>query len=331
MNASFESAPAADFSPPEPTVDPDAIRHFVLIAKGKAEWEQTVDAMEEPVALQDGVSVRRGNRALALAGGVTVQQLPGKSCHELLAGRATPCPGCPLAATTPVDRPQRCEVETADGRTLEVSLSPLVGTHQGLVARHRDVTSERSTLARLREHERLASVGRLAAGAAHEINNPLSFLIANLSSLGRDVDRIGLLVTSFGQVLSLLSAGDRDQALRLLGRFQGAPQVKALEALAQDGPQRVSEALEGAQRVAGIVRALRRLAADRTSEPTPLELKDSVDRALGRLRGELALERLTVEWDGPPPALPIDGQPQALDEAIYHVLHNALDHPPAGT
>jgi two-component system, NtrC family, sensor kinase len=322
--------------PEEGAGAPDAERakgevdRFVQIARGKVEWEQTVDAIDDPIALQDGYVVRRANRALAQLGGVAVRSLPGRTCHALLAGRETPCPGCPLLAAETEPRDARGEIVTDEGRRFEVSVFPLLGSKDGWVVRHRDVTLERATLAALQEQERMAAVGRLAAGAAHEINNPLSFLISNMTSLGRDIERLDVLSRSLRRVLELADAGGQKPALDALARFRGSPHFEALELLGQDGPDRISEALHGAQRVANIVRALRSLATERVGESCPLDATDSVDRALRRIGEEgNKLEKHPVDWRDRRP-LPVLGQPPSLDEAVYQIVKNAFQFSPPG-
>ncbi|MEW5853023.1 MAG: ATP-binding protein [Myxococcota bacterium] len=78
-----------------------------------------------------------------------------------------------------------------DGMFLSVTARPLLRGHRpsGGVAVFRDVTDERARNSQLIESERLASVGTLAAGVAHEINNPLSAVIANLDIGIEDLQR----------------------------------------------------------------------------------------------------------------------------------------------
>ncbi len=318
-------APAGAGGPAPPAVSETALLQAVL--RAKTEWEQTVDAIDDPISLQDGFVIRRGNRALALLGNLPLQQLPGRRCHELIAGSATPCAGCPIASDPPPTAAAKADV-AAGGRTYEVSVFPFAGSGNGWIVRHRDVTFDRAAAAALKAQERMAAVGRLAAGAAHEINNPLSFLIANLSSLGHDIERLEILVRGLDRVLVLLRDGAEQGAIELLSRFRAAPQLEALRLLAADGPERVAEALVGAQRVAGIVRALRSLATERTGEPMVVDATDSLERAVGRLREESA-EPHPVEWNERHP-LPIFGHPQGLDEAFYQVVRNATQFSPTG-
>jgi PAS domain S-box-containing protein len=89
-------------------------------------------------------------------------------------------------------RPYRGEVELqlgASTRHAEVSAVPdvLPGVHLGAI---RDLTEQRQMQARLALSDRMASVGTLAAGVAHELNNPLAYVAANLSWLAESLEEV---------------------------------------------------------------------------------------------------------------------------------------------
>ncbi|MBK7864766.1 MAG: GAF domain-containing protein [Archangiaceae bacterium] len=69
------------------------------IARAKEEWERTFDAIRDPISLQEGYVIKRANLEYARRAGMRIQDIVGKKCHEVLAGRKEPCVGCPLQST----------------------------------------------------------------------------------------------------------------------------------------------------------------------------------------------------------------------------------------
>jgi signal transduction histidine kinase len=280
------------------------------IAEGKREWERTFDAIDEPIALQDGFTLRRVNLAYARRVGLPVQQVPGKTCHSLLAGRDSPCPGCPLLAGS---SQLTAEVEFPGETVFALSGFWMDGPGPGrpVVVHYRNVTGEKQLERKLAESERLAALGQLASGAAHEINNPLGFVISNLRSLGAHLEELS------GAAGNLEAAAQvRPEELpRALARVD----LEEMRTQLSEGLEMVSESLEGATRVADIVRGLRELSRLQVESAELTAVDVSVGRALRAEFGESAGRvRLELQARGRARVSPLH-----LDQALGHVLRNA--------
>jgi two-component system, NtrC family, sensor kinase len=120
--------------------------------------------------------------------------LVGRRCYEALFHRDDPCIGCRIAESlfqaVSTTRHWRQWEDESDPQEWEISTYPIHDesgqAHQAIVL-EQDVTERRRLEANLAQSEKLAAVGQLAAGVAHEINNPLTAVIANAQILQRSL------------------------------------------------------------------------------------------------------------------------------------------------
>jgi len=120
--------------------------------------------------------------------------LVGRKCYQALFNRESPCQMCLIQDTLLTGRyTQRIANYTdEDEQTTEweVSTFPILSSNnpaEQVIVVEADVTEKRRMEANLIQSEKLASVGQLAAGLAHEINNPLTAIIANAQLLRLDL------------------------------------------------------------------------------------------------------------------------------------------------
>jgi signal transduction histidine kinase len=185
--------------------------------------------------------------------------------------------------------------------------------------------------AMLTQSERLASIGLLSAGVAHEINNPLAYVGNNLAVLERDLKGVQAMLAAYEAAHDRLAAV-APETLR---------QVTALSdeidwPYVRDNLERLlARTRDGVHRVATIVQNLRGLA--RTAPPTMEEaqLPELVDTALEMLQGRLRRRGIAVEVDygaEPPRLVCVAAQ---ISQVLLNLLVNAIQaiesaRPPEG-
>jgi len=153
----------------------EAIKHAA------EEWRETFDSISDAISIHDkDFRILRANKAFADIFHKKPSQVLGKHCYELHKGEK-PISGCPHKQTLATKEPAVAEFyESNLGKYLHESTSPIFneqGEVVGTVHITRDITEQKQQNERLMMADRLASIGELAAGTAHELNNPLTSVI----------------------------------------------------------------------------------------------------------------------------------------------------------
>ena len=171
---------------------------------------------------------------------------------------------------------------------VSAELSSRAGTR---VLTLRDVTERRQAELRASAGDRLASVGRLAAGMAHEINNPLTYVMLNLEMLREDVDE--------------------------LPPHSGSTQIAGLR-------QKLDDALTGANRVAEIIQQLRLYAHQREDATVSGSVSEAVHLATQLASFALA-DSISVEVDVPADLPPVAMGVGQLSQVVLNLCVNGGD------
>jgi two-component system cell cycle sensor histidine kinase/response regulator CckA len=300
------------------------LRSAVEIALFKHEMEVRQKVREQWFsttlrAIGDAVMAVDGEGRVKFANPVA-ERLLGSSSEELL-GRTLPDVFHPIDERTrePIALPSPKEV--ADGKStpliegaalvspsgehpIEDSLSPIIDDHGkllGAVMVFRDVSEARQLRARAALSDRLTSLGTLAAGVAHEINNPLTYVLGNASVVARELDRMRQAVQERRQ-----SAG-------------------ALLEMVAERSHAMTEALleiqDGAERIRGIVIDLRAFSRPETAE-RPGDVRSALDWALRVTETEIvARAKLVTKLESLPR---VRGNGTHLGQVFVNLLLNAV-------
>ena len=167
-------------------------RFFDLVRRAKEEWETAFDAMSEGLAVVDEAGrITRANRALAALLSRDIAEVQAYELSPALLDQ-------PAALQELMDVARRGErtvplvARSRVGRAVRINAArmPPVGAASHLVVLVEDVTEQQTMESQLIQSEKLAAVGQLVSGVAHELNNPLTS-IAGLSEFLLEQKELG--------------------------------------------------------------------------------------------------------------------------------------------
>ncbi len=254
------------------------------------------------IATAGGEIVDHNAAAARLLGGAPTGASMAQVLSELAAPERRDSVREALAAAEELCDPVSVQLECRDDRHLEVSIRSIraeahgePGEALGQVAVLRDRSEERRYVEAAMRTQKLETVGTLAAGIAHEVNNPLAFVRANLGEIARMSESV--------------------DAWRRRGGSALADDLAELGELAHD-------AIEGLKRIQQAVSDVRRLAATPNAATDSVAL-DAVVLDAVRLVELRAGRRVAVETRLAPDLPTIRGSRQLLVQAVLNLLINA--------
>jgi two-component system sensor histidine kinase HupT/HoxJ len=200
------------------------------------------------------------------------------------------------------DHSGRCVGSVMTGRPI----GELRRAYQALHGAHLELQKAQRKLI---EQEKMASLGRLVAGVAHELNNPISFVYGNVHVL----DRYRKNLSDYFEEESRLDASDGAELRR---KYRIDKIVSDLEPL-------IEGTLEGAKRISEIVKNLRRISFNRAHEAQRIDVERIVTTATqwaARAKNNQAKVDIAVE-----PGLAVWGNEGQIHQIVVNLIDNAID------
>ena len=216
--------------------------------------------------------------------------------------------------------PVEMYIRRSDGRTTIAEMEAIPIEFDGepsVLTIARDITERKRMQARLLEADRMASVGTLAAGVAHEINNPLAYVISNIDYLAKELPEMVKAMTP-----------EPEPAGRARNGGENAGARKEVSERLDDIEETLQEAREGAERVRQIVRDLRTFARYGDEERGPVDVEQVLESSINMAAGEIRKRAKLVRNFTSVPL--VHASEPRLGQVFLNLLMNAAQALPEG-
>jgi two-component system, NtrC family, sensor histidine kinase HupT/HoxJ len=166
------------------------------------------------------------------------------------------------------------------------------------------------TQQQLLQSEKMASLGKLVAGVAHELNNPISFVLGNMHAMQKYTPRLK-------RYLDAIHSGESHEVLEKLRT------ELRIDRMLDDLAPLLAGAVEGAERTRDIVDGLKRFSAADREEIIEFNLAETIKRSVHWVTKATPMHfRVVIDV---PPELPFMGSPGQIQQVITNLVQNASD------
>ena len=217
-------------------------------------------------------------------------------------------------------------LQRGDGQWIPVgiSCSPRLdasGESRGVVAVFQDLSEIKELELQVRQTEKMASIGQLAAGVAHEVNNPMGFIHANLHQMSEYLTDLDKYFEATTRLQDAALEGDLEVIRAAAEDVQAVAREIDLEFVRSDFEKALLESGEGAERIRHIVKDLRDFSRPDMPARTPADVNQAIDSTANivytMMKHSVVLEK---DYQDLPK---IDAYPMQLKQVFMNLLVNA--------
>lgn len=298
-----------------------------LILHAKQEWERTVDAMPDMIAILDKeYNIVRMNKTMLEKIGKSYQEQLGSKCYfgtHCTNGPPEYCPHTKLLLDHKIHRVEiyeehlggHCEVIVTPYCDPDGSLIGSVHIVRDINARKKAEQEKEKLHAQLLHAQKLESVGQLAAGIAHEINTPTQFIGTNIDFLE---DASQDIISFMAQLQQIIKTAPQE----IMDAINTIVEEMDWEYLAEEMPLAISQSHEGVKRVSTIVRAMKEFSHPGSKNKESLNLNQIINTTVTVARNEWKyVADLDLDLDPDLPQIPLLSD--EMGQVILNMLVNA--------
>ena len=299
-----------------------------------SELNQIFNAAADGMRIIDkDFNILRINETFSALSGISVDESMGKKCYEVFSTPLCHSSDCPLVRILNGEQRIECETEKDckdGGKTFySVIATPFGGPDGklvGIIEDIRDITESRQILGQLLQSEKMASIGQLAAGVAHEINNPTGFVSSNLKTLSDYQDDIVTLIEQYRRLTTDLkeTMATAEYPVSISEQLERIAEFEAesdIDFVLNDISDLVKESREGTDRIKKIVLDLKNFAHPGEGKPKYADINKNMESTLNVVWNELKYKAKVVKEYGDLPQ--VKCYPQQLNQVFMNLLVNA--------
>jgi len=172
------------------------------------------------------------------------------------------------------------------------------------------------------QSEKMASIGQLATGVAHEINNPLGFIMSNVGRIREYVSKMSLMLREYDQFVHQVLDKEKEEVKRLFDRLNELRKGQELDYILEDFPLLIAESQEGLDRVRNIIKDLNSFARVAPEEMEYHDVHEGIESTLNLLRYELKRKAIVRKDYGELPKVKCNLA--RLNQVFLNLLLNAV-------
>ncbi|MEJ2200063.1 MAG: ATP-binding protein [Desulfuromonadaceae bacterium] len=300
------------------------------VQHAKQEWERIIDCVDGMVILTDNWGhIKRCSKSLKTQLGLDYKELLGQPFDKLFADFEL----IPRQDGESYDlfnpKTQHWyhvktflfmeQDETASGAVITVNdFTEMKRLNQDLTGKGAELEKAyeelKATQSQILHQEKMACVGQLAAGVAHEINNPMGFIISNLSTLEKYIERFSAYIQDLDGALANFPCDE-------LAALSSRRKELKIDFVCADSVDLIRESLEGADRVKNIVQNLKGFSRVDSAQCCSTDINECLESTISIIWNEIKY-KATLERDyGKLPLLTC--YPQQLNQVFLNLLVNA--------